>query len=115
MAFEPLSLSSHVFEHRSSVLTWFRGRPVLVAQVDGQLYGLDAVCAHMGCALLSEVEGREAVCPAHGARYDLATGSLTQPAVIRPETPCAQEEVRTPLRTYRVRANEKGLLEIDAD
>lgn len=115
MAFQPLSLSSRLFEHRSSVVTWFRGRPVLVARVDGQLYGLDAVCAHMGCALLTDVEGKEAVCPAHGARYDLATGRLTEPARVRPETPCAQEAVRVPLRTYRVRENDQGMLEIDAE
>ncbi|MDI3317796.1 MAG: Rieske (2Fe-2S) protein [Bacillota bacterium] len=114
MAFQTLGLSSRLFEHRDSVVTWFKGRPVLVARVDGQLYGLDAVCAHMGCAILTDVEGKEAVCPAHGARYDLATGQLTQPARVLPERPCGQESVRTPLRTYQVRENE-GMLEIDAD
>lgn len=112
MTVRPIGISTRLFEHRSSVLTWIGGRPVLIARIEGKLHAMDAVCAHMGCALLSEVQGHVAVCPAHEARYDLRTGALLEPARIRPENPCEQEALKIPLRTYRV-AEREGRLEID--
>lgn len=112
MAPRRVAISTRLFEHRSSVLTWVGGRPVLIARVDGKLYAMDAVCAHMGCALLSEAKDHTTVCPAHEARYDVRTGQLLEPAKIKPEVPCEVEELRIPLRTYRVRERD-GLLEVD--
>ena len=85
---------------------------MLVAKCDGKLYAMDAVCAHMGCALLTEASGPIAVCPAHEARYDVRTGELVEPAKIKPEIPCEAEELRLPLRTYRV-AEKDGLIEVE--
>ena len=85
---------------------------MLIARVDGKLYAMDAVCAHMGCALLTEAKDHTSVCPAHEARYDVRTGALVEPAKIKPEIPCEMEELRIPLRTYPVTERE-GLLEID--
>lgn len=107
-----VAISMRLFEHRSSVLTWVGGRPVLIARVDGKLYAMDAVCAHMGCALLTEAKDHTSVCPAHEARYDVRTGALVEPARIKPEIPCEMEELRIPLRTYPV-AERDGLLEVD--
>lgn len=112
MAPRRVAISTRIFERRSSVLTWVGGRPVLVARVDGKLYGMDAVCAHMGCALLSEVKDHSTVCPAHEARYDVRSGQLLEPPKIKPEVPCEAEELRIPLRTYRVTERD-GLLEVD--
>lgn len=112
MVLRRVSISTRLFDHRSSVLTWVGGRPVLVARVDGRLYAMDAICAHMGCALLSQAEGPIAVCPAHEARYDVRTGLLIEPPKIKPEIPCEEEELRIPLRTYRV-VEREGIFEVD--
>ena len=112
MAFRRISLSTRVFEGRTSVVTWIQGRPVLVAKVDDELYAMDAVCAHMGCALLTEVDEHVATCPAHRAKYDVRTGAILERATVRPEQPCCEESLSIPLRTYRVR-DEEGLLAID--
>lgn len=101
-----------LFEHRSSVVTWVGSRPVLIARVEGKLYAMDAVCAHMGCALLTEAKEHVATCPAHEARYDVRTGALLEAAKIKPDIPCEEEELRIPLRTYPV-AERDGLLEVD--
>ena len=112
MARHRVAISLRLFEHRSSVLTWVAGRPVLIARVEGKLYAMDAVCAHMGCALLTEAQGPTSVCPAHEARYDVRTGALLESPKIKPEIPCEMEELRIPLRTYPV-AERDGLLEVD--
>lgn len=114
LAYRPMSVSTKVFERRNAVNAWFAGRPVLLAQVDGQIFAMDAVCSHVGCALLTEVEGGVAVCPLHGARFDVRTGAMVAEPRVRPEAPCAQEENHAPLRTYPVRVHE-GFLEIDME
>ena len=114
MAYRPMSVSTRVFERRPAVNAWFEGRPVLLVQVDGKVYAMDAVCSHVGCALLTEVEGSAAICPLHGARFDVRTGEMVEQPHVRPEAPCAQEERKLPLRTYPVRVNE-GFLEIDME
>jgi nitrite reductase/ring-hydroxylating ferredoxin subunit len=102
----------HSFEGRNSMVIWLGGRPVLVAKDGGRFYGMDAVCAHMGCALLSEARGATAICPAHGAKYDMRTGQIVEPPQIKPEVPCEQEEIRVPLRTYGVTVGPDGLLNV---
>lgn len=103
----------HTFEGRNSILIWLKGRPVLIVKHGDRFYGMDAVCAHMGCALLTEVNGTTVTCPAHGARYDVRTGELIEKAHIRPEVMCEQENVTLPLKTYRVSVGEDGLLEVE--
>jgi len=103
----------HSFEGRNSMIIWLGGRPVLVVRDGDRFYGMDAVCAHMGCALLSEARGTIAICPAHGAKYDVRTGQMVEPPQIKPEVPCEQEEIRVPLRTYRVTVGPDGLLDVE--
>jgi len=102
----------HAFEGRNSMVIWLGGRPVLVAKDGDRFYGMDAVCAHMGCALLSEARGTTAICPAHGAKYDMRTGQIVEPPQIKSEVPCEQEEIRVPLRTYGVTVGPDGLLNV---
>jgi nitrite reductase/ring-hydroxylating ferredoxin subunit len=67
------------------------GKSVGVFNIDGSLYAIDDTCTHQG-APLSEgfCEGTELICPWHGARFDLKTGSNLSPPA------------RTPVRAYRV-------------
>ncbi len=112
MTFRRVSISTRVFTRRSSIVTWVNRRPVLVAKVGDSLYAMDAVCAHLGCALLAEANGAQVTCPAHEAVWDIRTGALLAEPKIKPEMPCEQEALKAPLRIYPVREHE-GFLEVD--
>jgi nitrite reductase/ring-hydroxylating ferredoxin subunit len=52
-------------------------RCVVLFQVDGQYHAIDDSCPHQGASLAGgKLEGRALQCPAHGLRFDLATGCL---------------------------------------
>jgi 3-phenylpropionate/trans-cinnamate dioxygenase ferredoxin subunit len=59
------------------------GVPVLLCNVDGELYAVEDVCTHDGGALDGgELDGPRIMCPRHGAFFDVTTGkALTLPAV----------------------------------
>ncbi len=102
-----------VFEKRNSIIVWANNKPILIVKYGDKLYGMDAICAHMGCALLTDVEGYLAVCPAHGAKYDVRTGQMVEKPQVRPDAPCEYSNVKAPLPTYKVRVTPEVLLEID--
>jgi nitrite reductase/ring-hydroxylating ferredoxin subunit len=55
------------------------GRQILIANVDGIFYAVDALCPHMNGYLPSgKLEKSEVVCPVHRARYDVTTGKLVK-------------------------------------
>lgn len=58
--------------------------PVLLCDVDGELYAVEDVCTHDGGALDGgELDGCRVMCPRHGALFDVTTGrALTLPAVV---------------------------------
>ena len=60
------------------------GVPVLLCNVDGELYAVEDVCTHDGGALDGgELDGSRIMCPRHGAFFDVTTGkALTLPAVV---------------------------------
>jgi 3-phenylpropionate/trans-cinnamate dioxygenase ferredoxin subunit len=76
------------------------GIEVLVAHVAGAFYAVENECTHRGCMLSDgDIEGYEALCPCHGATFDLRTGAvLGGPA---PE----------PLRIYKSRVVD-GIVEV---
>lgn len=53
------------------------GKDILVANVDGKYFAMDATCTHKG-ANLSEgtLEGSTVTCPWHGSTWDCKTGKL---------------------------------------
>ena len=59
------------------------GVPVLLCNVDGEIYAVEDVCTHDGGALDGgELDGCRIMCPRHGAFFDVTTGkALTLPAV----------------------------------
>ncbi len=59
------------------------GIPVLLCNVEGELYAVEDVCTHDGGALDGgELDGCRIMCPRHGAFFDVTTGkALTLPAV----------------------------------
>ena len=71
----------------------------------GELYGLEDRCSHDDGPLCEgefDCEERVAVCPRHGARFDIPTGrALALPAYI-------------PVETFPVRVREDGVVVVDA-
>ncbi|MBT8769516.1 Rieske (2Fe-2S) protein [Metapseudomonas boanensis] len=50
---------------------------VVLFNLDGTLYAIDDSCPHKGASLFSgKLDGRLLQCPAHGLRFDLATGCI---------------------------------------
>jgi 3-phenylpropionate/trans-cinnamate dioxygenase ferredoxin subunit len=60
--------------------------PVAVARADdGEFYAINDVCSHGEVPLSEgEIEGCEVECWAHGARFDLRTGAVTELPAIDP-------------------------------
>jgi 3-phenylpropionate/trans-cinnamate dioxygenase ferredoxin subunit len=64
------------------------GTAVAVFNLDGEFYAIEDVCTHDGGVLSNgKVEGKEIVCPRHGARFSIVTGAVLAPP--------AYEDVRT--------------------
>jgi 3-phenylpropionate/trans-cinnamate dioxygenase ferredoxin component len=75
-----------------------------VYNCDGELYALEDRCSHDDGPLCEgefDCGERVAVCPRHGARFDITTGrALTLPAYI-------------PVGTYPVRVRDDGVVVVD--
>ena len=68
------------------------GRPLVLANVDGQVCALDGICTHMEARLAEGSLYEECLmCPVHGGEFDARTGeAITLPAI----DPLATHEVR---------------------
>lgn len=108
-----VGISTRAFERRNAFVSWVDGRPMLITKYNGSYYAINAVCAHMGCVLLTEAEGNIATCSAHGARYDVTTGGVIEKPQIKPDAPCEYSESKTPLETYKIRETPEGFLEVE--
>ncbi|AXV36960.1 MAG: Rieske (2Fe-2S) protein [Methanobacteriaceae archaeon] len=52
---------------------------VLIANISGKFYAVDAVCPHMGGYLpIGKLENNIITCPVHGSQYDVKTGKLVK-------------------------------------
>lgn len=76
--------------------------PIVVARIDGTLYGFSDICTHQGCNLHpSDIDGTEIECECHGSVFDVTTGEVVSPPA------------RNPLPVYPVRELD-GDLQIEA-
>ena len=59
-------------------------RPIVVFNIAGQLFAIGDVCSHDDGPLgVGDLEGKEIICPRHGARFDVQTGKVVAlPAVV---------------------------------
>jgi nitrite reductase/ring-hydroxylating ferredoxin subunit len=72
-------------------------REIVLCEVDGEIYALDAICTHEDLPLDGgEVEDGIIECPWHGARYEACTGKVRALPATRP------------LQTFGVRVDEQG-------
>ncbi|MES2259428.1 MAG: Rieske 2Fe-2S domain-containing protein [Pseudomonadota bacterium] len=57
---------------------------VVLFQVDGEYHAIDDRCPHQGASLAGgKLAGRSVQCPAHGLRFDLASGCMPQSPQVR--------------------------------
>ena len=58
-------------------LVFVDGRSVVLFNVDSQLHAIENSCPHNGASLAGgHLDGNVLQCPAHGLRFDLATGCM---------------------------------------
>jgi 3-phenylpropionate/trans-cinnamate dioxygenase ferredoxin component len=68
------------------------GYQILICNVGGSFYAIDDVCTHDGGPLdQGSLEGYRAVCPRHGATFDVRDGAPTLPAVVPIDTYAVRE------------------------
>lgn len=61
------------------------GAGVVVFHLEDGFHAIEDACTHDGGELASgRLEGREIVCPRHGARFDITTGAVTEPPAYEP-------------------------------
>lgn len=74
---------------------------IAVFNLGGLYYAIEDVCTHDGGTLTGgEIEGKEIICPRHGARFDITTGEVLEPP--------AYED----LPTFPVRVNAAGMVQV---
>ncbi len=81
-------------EPGSMMMVEVDGKPVLLANVDGEFYAVSDICTHEEYNLsLGSLEDCEVECPGHSAFFDLKTGDVTDgPAMDPLETYSVQIE-----------------------
>jgi 3-phenylpropionate/trans-cinnamate dioxygenase ferredoxin subunit len=64
------------------MLVDYNGDDVGLFNLDGEIYAISDVCTHDDGPLVEgALEGDCIICPRHGARFNLKTGSYTMPAI----------------------------------
>jgi nitrite reductase/ring-hydroxylating ferredoxin subunit len=57
-----------------------QGKEILVANVNGNYYAMEAECTHMrGDLSQGSLQGNIVTCPKHGAKFDVTTGKTISP------------------------------------
>ena len=81
-------------EPGSTMMVEVDGKPVLLANLDGEFYAVSDICTHEEYNLSEgSLEGNEVECPGHSAFFDLKTGDVTDgPAMDPLETYSVQVE-----------------------
>ena len=63
-------------------------QPIVLANVDGDLYALEDQCSHQELPLSDgELDGADLMCIHHGARFDACTGKNRGLPAVRPVRP----------------------------
>ncbi len=74
---------------------------IVVVNVDGELFALDAICTHaLGYLDDGEVRGNQLVCPLHEGCFDVRTGAVVSGP---PDQPLSVYEVSVQDDTVQVR------------
>ena len=64
-----------------------KNAPVMLCNVEGEIYATTAICAHAGANLgEGTLSGRDITCPFHGWKFDVTTGDCSNTPGARIET-----------------------------
>ena len=63
-----------------SMITKFRGHPIIIINRGGEFRSLSAVCTHLGCIVKWDSKNEELFCPCHMAKYDINGNVKSGPA-----------------------------------
>ena len=95
---------------------------MLLAESDGEVYAVSNKCSHLGLPLVgktalfqAEVSNKCVTCPAHGTKFDLATGEpVGEWCPNMPSLPFVGKigGDPKPLPTYQSRVGEDGTIEV---
>jgi nitrite reductase/ring-hydroxylating ferredoxin subunit len=99
------------------------GAKILVAESDGKFYAVANKCAHMGISLVGKtallqgkVEAGCITCPAHGSKFELATGApVGEWCPNMPAVPFIGEKLKGEKKsqpTYESRVSATGEIEV---
>ncbi|AWR98572.1 sulredoxin [Metallosphaera hakonensis] len=103
------TISSKALEKAVHASVKVDDKVIFIANVNGILYGMDAVCSHARC-IIGELNPNELTvkCPCHHAVFDLKSGAMLEPPYVAKDAP----KDKLGLRTYQVRDN-NGWIEVD--
>jgi nitrite reductase/ring-hydroxylating ferredoxin subunit len=86
-----------------------QGKEILVANVNGNYYAIEAKCTHMsGDLSQGSLQGNVVTCPKHGAKFDITTGKVMSPPKVAFFHPKIRDEPSYPVKIE----NEKILVKI---
>lgn len=70
-----------------------QGKPVAIANVDGEFFAVGDTCTHEQCSLGTEgaLDGNIIICGCHGGMFDVTTGAVVAPPPPGPVTSYATE------------------------
>jgi 3-phenylpropionate/trans-cinnamate dioxygenase ferredoxin subunit len=72
---------------------------VLIANVDGSFYAVDALCTHYGGDLSAgTLQGKILTCPVHGAKFDVRDGKVVSPPNQPLDRPIIENLITYPLK-----------------
>ena len=63
-----------------SLITKFKGRPIIIVNRGNEINALSAVCTHLGCIVKWDPDKEELFCPCHMAKYDTNGNVKSGPA-----------------------------------
>lgn len=64
----------------TSMVTKYKGHPIIIINRGGNLFALSAICTHLGCIVKWDKNKEELFCPCHMAKYDLNGNVKSGPA-----------------------------------
>jgi 3-phenylpropionate/trans-cinnamate dioxygenase ferredoxin subunit len=70
-----------------------KGKPILLARVEGQVYAVSNLCPHAGCELQGGIlTGYIVMCPCHGWKFNVRNGQYQEnPLTTLTSYPCKIE------------------------
>jgi len=63
-----------------SMITKYKGHPIIIVNKGNEIHALSAICTHLGCIVKWDAKNEELFCPCHMAKYDINGNVKSGPA-----------------------------------